>query len=208
SPCCAHCGWLQVYWPFKTRLRRAHSRKRTGGGSASRSLVPGQRDNLLLAQLGLGREACKELGDRSSRPRSTSRSSEGTGLQDQANGLVAGREAQRCQPSKERATGASAATAHVRGPTMRHLALILSALASGCTHELTADAVLLVESTDDLEIADGSLENIRPHIGVSVTVTTDAKVFHSWGTDEKWRVITTNGGEHIDGGVLCRRNQT
>ena len=91
---------------------------------------------------------------------------------------------------------------------MKRLALVLLALASGCTHELTADAVLLVESTDDLELADGSLENFRPHVGVSVTATTDAKVFHSWKTDEKWRIITTNGGEHIDGATLCRKGQT
>lgn len=91
---------------------------------------------------------------------------------------------------------------------MRNLILALLALASGCTHELTAEAVLLVESTDDLDLTDGSLENFRPHVGVSVTATTDAKLFHAWKTDEKWRVITTNGGEHIDGATLCRKGQT
>lgn len=91
---------------------------------------------------------------------------------------------------------------------MRGLALTLLAFASSCTHELTADAVILVESGDDLELADGSLENFRPHVGVSVAATTDAKVFHSWRTDERWRVVTTNGGEHIDGSVLCRKGQT
>lgn len=91
---------------------------------------------------------------------------------------------------------------------MRNLMVALLALASGCTHELTADAVLLVESTDDLDLADGSLENFRPHVGVSVTVTTDAEVFHTWSTEEKWRVVTTNGGEYIGNGVLCRKGQT
>lgn len=90
---------------------------------------------------------------------------------------------------------------------MKILTLALLALASGCTHELTADAIVLVESTNDLELTDGSLENFRPHVGVSVTTTTDPKVFHSWSTEEKWRVVTTNGGEHIDGAVLCQKDQ-
>ncbi len=90
---------------------------------------------------------------------------------------------------------------------MKHLVILLLALTSACSPALTDDAVLLVESTDDLELADGSLENFRPHVGVSVTATTDAKVFHAWKTEEKWKVVTTNGGERIDGATLCRKGQ-
>lgn len=86
--------------------------------------------------------------------------------------------------------------------------LALLTLAVGCSPALTDDAVLLVESSDDLELADGSLESFRPHVGVNITVTTDPKVFHAWGTEEKWKVVTTNGGEFIDGATLCRKGQT
>lgn len=83
--------------------------------------------------------------------------------------------------------------------------ILLCALTVGCSHELTDNAVLLIESSDDLDLIDGALENYRQHIGVEVTVTTDAKMFAAWDTDERWRVITTNGGEFIDDAVLCRK---
>lgn len=89
---------------------------------------------------------------------------------------------------------------------LRVMMTLLLALVAGCSHELTADAVLLVESSGDFDFADGAVEQFRPHIGVSVTVTTDRAVFDSWPTDERWRVVTTNGGEFIDGAVLCRKH--
>jgi len=86
-------------------------------------------------------------------------------------------------------------------------ALLLCVTLSACSPALTDDAVILMESEADWELADGSLENFRPHIGVKVTVTNDSKVFHAWNTEEKWRVVTTEGGESIDGATLCTKGQ-
>jgi hypothetical protein len=78
---------------------------------------------------------------------------------------------------------------------------------TGCSHALTDDAVVLVERPDDWEQTEAGAAQFRPHIGVSVTVTDDPARYHSWPTEERWRLDWVPKGYEVrtddDVAVVC-----
>ncbi|MBK9496875.1 MAG: hypothetical protein IPO08_20680 [Xanthomonadales bacterium] len=81
--------------------------------------------------------------------------------------------------------------------------LVLVLMVCGCSKALTDDAVVLLDRESDLEMAVEALERYQPHVGVSLAVTRDAKVFATWDTEERWQVKSVPVGTVFDGDALC-----
>jgi len=77
------------------------------------------------------------------------------------------------------------------------------AMAAACApHKLEADATFLAPE-GDVALVDASLAQFEDHVRFRLSVTADRKAWSRRPTQERWKVVATNGGEYIDDSVLC-----
>lgn len=81
--------------------------------------------------------------------------------------------------------------------------LVLVLLVCGCANALEDDAIVLIDRDSDMMMALESIERYQPHVGVTLAVTREAKVFATWDTDERWKVVSVKNGTVFDGDALC-----